>query len=259
MGDYRMATKEIWGVCHLCREEAWLQNSHVWPSFIYKEFVSELSKGGQFADLVEQKLSGEQFMEHWFCKTCEGRFGENATARLCRKFKNQPNDIQDYGEEFFRFVVSISYRVLKFLNNDLPMARLEAKWPAARQWRRYLLGKEVGVKHYTNHVYLISNDLYGFKRQLGGRMIEKPGFVFSQAGPLLIVGQLGPDRLNADDHLIWEKSKVSRLGGKLKPLREWRTGRGYLDTHNITFSFAQILGVHQHQVLESIASFKFKK
>jgi hypothetical protein len=250
-----MATKEVRGVCHLCREEAWLQNSHVWPRFIYKEFVSEQSMGGQFADLTQQRLSGEQFKEHWFCKPCEGRFGEDTTARLCRKFKSRPNDIQDYDEEFFRFVVSISYRVLKFLNNDMPIARLEAKWPAARQWRRYLLGKEVGVKHYTNHVFLISNDLHGFKRQLGGRMLEQPGFVFSQAGPLLIVGQLRPDRLSADDHLVWEKSRINRLGAKLKPLRAWRTGRGYLDTHNITFSFAQILGIHQHQMLESVVSF----
>jgi hypothetical protein len=245
------------GSCHLCTYERELQDSHVWPRFAYKRYASDLKKGGRFADLFKQQLSNEQYTEFWFCKHCEGLFGETAAGVLCDRIDRNPNASQSYDSDFLRFATSISWRTLKFFFKDRSNQSLESEWPGARQWRRYLLGKEVGVKAFSQHTFLISDNPQGFDKMLGGTVFRKLGIVFSQVGPLLFVGHLRPDLLSADEKITWKKSQISRLGATIQPLRAWKLGLSYPAGQNVTVRFAVLLGLHQQEVRKKVASGKW--
>jgi phosphatidylserine/phosphatidylglycerophosphate/cardiolipin synthase-like enzyme len=55
------------GTCHLCGQNARIVNSHVWPSFAYKRYVSDQNKGGQFLDLQKRNPNAQkQYTMPWF-------------------------------------------------------------------------------------------------------------------------------------------------------------------------------------------------
>ena len=57
------------GTCHLCGQRRELVKSHVWPSFAYKRYVSDLKKGGQFFDLQTGNRNAQrQYTQPWFCE-----------------------------------------------------------------------------------------------------------------------------------------------------------------------------------------------
>ena len=242
------------GVCHLCGETRELRDSHIWSKFAYKRYAADQNNGGRFADLFKLRLSNAQYTESWFCDECEQQFGEAAAGRLCANIEKNPNAIQRYDEDLLRFVTSISWRTLKFQYKDRINKSIEGQWSAAKQWRRYLHGDAVGVKSYTQHVWLISNNPHGFDKMLGGIVIEQEGIVLSQIGPLLIAGQLTPERLTERDAIIWRQSQVVRTGGTLVPLRKWQTGNGDPEKQNITLRFAVLLGLHQEHVIRKVAT-----
>ena len=101
-------------------------------------------------------------------------------------------------------------------------------------------------------MFLISNNPHGFDKMLGGVVIEQEAIVLSQIGPLLIAGLLAPERPSSRDVVIWRRSQISRTGGSLTPVREWRTGYGDPKKQNITMRFAVILGLHQREVIKKV-------
>jgi hypothetical protein len=69
-----------------------LEDSHVWSKFAYKRFVANPHKGGQFADLHEQRLTNKQYTRYWFCRACEERLGasESYASQLLTRIDQAP-------------------------------------------------------------------------------------------------------------------------------------------------------------------------
>lgn len=245
----------VTGKCHLCDQTQYLQESHVWPSFGYKRFAADQSKGGRFADLLKQRLSNEQYKRFWFCTACEQNLSatENYAARLCARTGEAPHASQVYDESLLRFVTSISWRTLKFYR-DHSVGRPSAKCEAYSHWKRYLRGSRSGVNPYTQHVFIINDPANIWNKLMGGTVFEEQSLVLSQIGPLLMVGHLDPKSLSVDEQETWRNSKIRRSGGMLAPIDGWVFDRVNAAENNITRAFAGCLLGHQAATVERTVS-----
>jgi hypothetical protein len=113
---------------------------------------------------------------------------------------------------------------------------------ACKKWRAYLRGATDTVGQFTQHLFIVFGDTVEIHKILGGQLHSKQGLVVSRTGPLLIVGILTRDNLNARDRRIWEVSSLQRRGGEITPIQEWHVGK------NITMPLTQILWVEQLMV-----------
>lgn len=243
------------GLCHLCRRPNLLKESHVWSRLAYKRYVTNPGGGGQFVDLHDQRLSNRQYTRYWFCDGCEGILGksENYAARFLDRMALDPKKEHPYDEHLLPFIISISWRSLKFHTpGDHPRA-VEGPWAAARVWRRYLLGKQGGIKSYTQHVFNIIDNPFGLDKMLGGVAPDRSGLVLSQIGPLIMVGILEPEKLTDDERAVWGNSQVRASGGIIKPLMDWqrwRKGTGQVHRHTITRRFTLLLKSFEMAVIK---------
>lgn len=243
------------GLCHLCGEPVILEDSHVWPKLAYKRYATNPGGGGQFVDLHEQEIRNRQYTRDWFCRGCETilQKSEDYAARFLDRMASDPKKEHPYDERLLPFIVSISWRSLKFHTpGDHPRA-VEGQWDAARVWRRYLLGKRGGLGTYTQHVFNIISNPFGLEKMLGGAVPDRSGLVLSQIGPLIMVGILEPGELTPEERAVWGNSQVRASGGVIKPLMDWktwRTGKGQAHRHTITRRFTLLLKSFEMAIIE---------
>jgi hypothetical protein len=242
------------GKCHLCFEQEDLQKSHVWPKFAYKQFVADLRNGGRFVDLHERRLTRRQYKRYWMCRDCEQIIGrtEDYAAKFLRAMQQPPQRDHQYDRRLLPFITSISWRSLKFHTVGEHPRAVEGQWDAAQVWRRYLVGKQGGIKSCTQHVFNIIDNPFGLDKMLGGAIPTRSGLVLSQIGPLIIVGILEPEKLTIEETAVWENSRVRAGGGVIKPLlewRSWRTGKGQAHRHTVTRRFALLLKSFEMSIL----------
>jgi hypothetical protein len=243
------------GLCHLCGKTRLLKDSHVWPRLAYRRFVTNPGGSGQFVDLYEQRISNKQYTRFWFCHDCEQRLGtwENYTARWLDRMARNPKAVHPYDERLLPFLTSISWRSLKFYTPGEHRFAVESHWDAARVWRRHLLGKQLSLRSYTQHVFNIIDNPFGLDKMLGGAPPERTGLVISQTGPLVIVGILEPEKLTEEELPVWGNSKVRSAGGVIKPIMDWKTwrmGKGQAHKHTITRRFTFLLKSLETTVIE---------
>jgi hypothetical protein len=237
--------------CHLCHKARDLCDSHVWPKFAYKRYVSDQTRGGQFVDLTRQRLSNRQYKRPWFCGGkggCEEILGKDETyvAGLCDQIEEDTAGEVVYDERMLRFATSATWRAMKFHYEQLQPRAIESRWEAYSHWKRFLRGSRPGVAPFTQHVFLLSSEECPFKKALGGVVQETAFVVVSQIGPLLFAGLLAPQRLSDEEKRIWKNSQIQREGGIVRPLKAWKLGRGTPETCNVTMMFAAVL-MHQEQ------------
>jgi hypothetical protein len=211
-------------------------------------FISNLSKGGQFAKVSEQdgtEITGRQVTKYLLCDECEGRLSdaETSVSQILRKMENNPTGSHRYDKRFLRFVTSISWRVMQFKLDHLNRGILEHQFPACKYWRHYLRGIRNDVAGYSQHAFLVFDPKTEMHRILRGDIHPEQNLVISQAGPLLIVGRLSKDRQNKADADIWAKTEVNRSSGVLTHLHEWRVG------DNITKGLAALLLQNQRRMI----------
>src|SRR4051794_16421322 len=101
------------GRCRLCDRNGTLCRGHVWPSFAYKRWVSDHSKGGRFADLAKQQEHNTQYARYWFCHECDSsRLGDGEAARFFERLERDPEAEIQYDHSLLKFAVSVSLRTL---------------------------------------------------------------------------------------------------------------------------------------------------
>jgi len=233
-GDAMTATQ----CCRLCRQTAELQDSHIWPKFVYRSFVT--GAAGRFVDLSNEQIHNRQYTRLWYCKKCEGILSrsEDYTARWLRRLMKDSEKPIEYGPVLVEFCTSISMRVLHRHFEECSPPLTPPMHAALRHWRRFLLGKERDVSGFTQHAFLCpglednGNEVQWFKA-LGGVVVRPCNFVLSQIGPLWIVGFLERSHLTAVERTAMQVSQVLLNGGTLSPVTEWRVG------NNITKALAQ--------------------
>jgi ribosomal protein L37AE/L43A len=242
--------------CHLCGKKRVLRQSHIWPAFAYKRYVSDIPKGGRFVDLFTMTIHNRQYKRPWLCDGCEQTFSdsERPIAALCDRLESDPDASQPYDEHLLRFATSVSWRTLKLNYENKENAAIERLWPAAKLWKQYLRGTRAGISPFTQHIYVNNDNPQGLDKMIGGMVFPPLAFVFSQIGPLLIVGLLDSERLSAGEKIVWRRSQIMGAGGTISPLRAWIMGRGDLENQNVTMPFAAFLDIHQRHLGEKAAA-----
>jgi hypothetical protein len=237
------------GNCHLCGQRDELRDSHVWPRFAYKQFVSDLSKGGSFLDLMQQRITNAQYKRSWLCSVCESRFGdwETHAAELCQQIEAQPSAPQRYDERLLPFATSISWRTAKFsteVGGPSHFSR-SVKVPL-RQWKDYLRGKKSGIGPFSQHLFVIVGGDIDWHKALGGEVHYREQVVLSQIGPLFILGLLEANHLTEAERRIWDHSRIAIEGGEVSRVLAWRVGT------ELTISLARLLAAHEHATKQRI-------
>jgi hypothetical protein len=228
--------------CHLCGQPAELVESHVWPKFAYKRYVSDLSKGGSFLDLRKGAISNAQYKRAWFCPTCDNeRLGsvENSAAGFCRTLEAGQSAPVRYDDRFLRFATSVSWRTLKLWMEEQPTRPTESLKRVLRQWKDFLNEKKNDVGPFTQHLFVVFGALVDWHKALGGTVFSREQVVLSQVGPLFIAGLLERNHLNASERRSWDHSKIARSGGQFTPVKAWRVPT------ELTRDFARLLKRHE--------------
>lgn len=234
------------GQCRLCFQNGILQDSHIWPRFAYKDYVSDRNRGGQFVDLAELEVSNTQDQRPWFCWDCEQTIGkaETQVAELVRKVGKAPTQFHAYDFQFARFCASVSLRFVMRHVEDNPSARrlgAETK-DACRHWREFLLGKRRDLRPFSQHAFVFDHPM-GFERSLTGNVIlagpligpqgvpvaqVSTSLTLTQIGPLLVVGLLGRSGMEAGDRRVWDASRVLPEGA-ITRTNTWLVGQTYTE------------------------------
>jgi hypothetical protein len=77
---------------------------------------------------------------------------------------------------------------------------------------------------------------------IGGGVFTAERIVFSQIGPLFIIGLLDRQHLSVADLDVWSHSKLLGEGGTIKPISAWRVGT------ELTLDCARFLARHDSVV-----------
>jgi hypothetical protein len=233
--------------CKLCDRMKAIQESHVWPRFVYKRFVS--GAGGQFLDLTDLTWDSKQVVRPWFCWDCEQQIGksEDRTARLLASLTADPDSPVEYGPWLLRFAVSMSFRISTFFAEERSELQCETVRSAMRRWRRFLLDRERSVGVYTQHAFIPFDKENKLQRAIAGNVWPERGMVFSQVGPLFVVGLYDRKRLSLSDLRAWNEQMI-RGEGRLSPLREWRVGK------NATWDLCHFLASGEADLRERVAA-----
>lgn len=239
------------GQCKLCGQTAELIESHVWPRFAYKNYVSDLDKGGSFFDLKAGRHVNKQYKRFWFCRECDGRrlgHSESYAAELLVRMEKNRAAPFVYDTRLLTFAVSVSLRTaMAYMQEHKEFFNDASLNDACGAWRQYLLGRrKTGVKPYSQHLFVIYGQDVDWHKGMGGYPYSQVGLVLSQVGPLFIAGLLDRKRLSAADLKVWARSELCLGGGVAEPVSEWRIG------YNITETLGRLLHMQQAITIDRV-------
>jgi hypothetical protein len=132
--------------CILCEQIAQLKHSHIIPKFVFKwlkETGSGYLRGGDNFNIRVQDGPAYEML----CAKCEQSFGNEETyfaSRIFYPIVNEEARGFAYDERFFRFVVSVIWRLLKqdFVRSENDQSYLKLLVELETDYRNYLLGKK---------------------------------------------------------------------------------------------------------------------
>jgi len=187
-----------------------------------------VDRGGRFVHLGHSKLDNHPERYFWFCPACDNETlasCERYASELCDSISKSPKAAVDYDERLLKFAVSISWRTAKAWkerNNGKAFTELR---PACRQWKSYLLRNKHRVEPYSQHIFIVHDRVMERHNALGGNVFLNENLVFTQIGPLWILGLLSREGLGLNDIKVWDKSRLRPDGGTIQPIQEWRVGK----------------------------------
>jgi hypothetical protein len=230
------------GICQLCGQHTEIINSHIWPRFAYKRYVSDLKKGGQFLDLQTGNTNAQkQYTLPWFCECCDrdvlGK-NEKYAAEFCDMLEKRPTETHSYDGRFLSFAVSISWRTVKSCWKARGSNGDGSVHTASQRWKDHLRGKKQNLGPFTQHLFIVFDRDASLHKGLGGGVFAAERLVLSQIGPLFIIGLLDRKHIPVADLDVWSHSKLSEEGGTVTPISAWRVGT------EITMDCARFLARH---------------
>ncbi len=145
--------------CRLCGLLKPLQKSHLIPKFVFdwmKETGSGFLRGAERPN-VRQQDGLKDGLLCWDCEQLLGRDENQFAQRVFRPFLKNPKEEIRYDEFFFRFAVSLAWRVL--VNDALRHAVAndgfdEKLCEAELEWQKFLLRKDGLMTYCRFHVFL---------------------------------------------------------------------------------------------------------
>jgi hypothetical protein len=208
------------GECRLCGGHGDLLGGHIWPAFSYKRHVSELEKGGRFADMIKLDWSNNQYKNYWFCPKCDNELLggiEKYGAEFSGQFKEGAVHPYLYNDKLLPFVTSISWRVA-LLSIERDNIELNGEGKAALcKWKDYLGRRGTEIQPYSQHAFVAfdQEEARGLHRGIGGEVYPAEGLVLSHLGPLFMVGWLDKRSLSAEEKTIWARTEICPTEGTI--------------------------------------------
>jgi hypothetical protein len=152
--------------CKLCGRESELQESHIVPKFIYK-YLKNTSPTGKLREGDNINLRKQDGIKlYWLCKECETMFSKWEKYFFEHIFSPLQKDVIpiNYDDQFLKFCVSISWRVLKyhleqgFLDHFSNNIKIKMDG-ALKEWKKCLLGEINNPGIYEQHFYNFTGTL----------------------------------------------------------------------------------------------------
>lgn len=226
--------------CHLCRKHETSENSHIIPKLVYR-WLKKTSPTGFFrqsSNPNQRKQDGPKM--ELLCPSCEDKFSKLETLfsnKIFQPAQRQEDPIYPivYEEWFHRFAVSVSWRVLTFLQQDgPPKIKFDHEGKIIETlelWRKYLNEEsdDIGehVQHFVNLSTVVSSstveDLLDFNIYIHRSVdfdtmhSEKEAYVISKLGKVALIGTI----FNTNSHTKWSGTLIEKDGGTLSPKDLW--------------------------------------
>ena len=150
----------MFATCLLCSEPRELKASHVIPAFVFR-WLRETSGTGHLR-FNQQPNRREQDgpTRAWLCEACEGdlgRFESEFARRIFHPYVGNENTRFLYGPWLLKFAASVSWRVLKYFEQEDGLKDFDPTAKAAIQsanltWRRFLRGEEPHPGRHEQHI-----------------------------------------------------------------------------------------------------------
>lgn len=221
------------GICRLCKKSDVLCVSHVIPRFIY-EYLKNTSPTGKlrFGTKIDKRVQ-DGLKLHWLCKPCEQKFStwENY-------FKNKiflpltiNTDKVDYDQNFLKFCVSISWRVLNYFmenkNLDADVLLTTKAQTCLNQWCDFIFDRTETPREHEQHFYNFSGEFQGLEASSSSVNIHRylqrsidigvsthgsVAYVYTLIPNFLLIGYI-----RCLDKRKWRDSRVAVKGGTLQP------------------------------------------
>lgn len=147
--------------CRLCGTTSELQSSHIIPRFVIK-WMKKTGPTPFLRKAVDPNTRIQDYHEELLCKDCEQIFSEFEGKFAAHVFyphvRGDSNEFE-YGEWLYRFVLSVSWRLLV---SDLAVwheyeeRKKEAITEREETWRQILLGeKSISEDPSTHHIFFL--------------------------------------------------------------------------------------------------------
>jgi hypothetical protein len=255
--------------CRLCRLNAELQESHIVPAFVYRWQKRTSSTGYlRFGRQVNRRVQ-DGTKPTFLCQECERRLNVSETQFANDFFTPFHEDAQttfEYGEWLARFCVSISWRVLSYMQEVFPETRFDARHGTDAQkamsiWADFLLGNRSDLDCFEQHLVPLGEiaDADGglpanFQRYLM-RAVEMDrlwgddsAFTFAKLGRVVLIGFICEPEAR-----LWKGSKVDTASGILAPcqleLPDWLL-RGLIERANRLAELQSQISPTQHAIID---------
>ena len=217
------------GTCRLCRQHRALARSHILPQFV-GDWIKRTGVTGRLrlSDAPNRPVQDPAW-RHWLCEECEARFSADESEVNNRVFSRLHDDHVDryrYGPAFYRFCVSVCWRVLHLVVEEDRLAGCaefnDHMRRADDMWRAYLNGERRDPGPYDFHALPLDRVVAGnlgesgaalnrfILRSVGMRPVctDTRCAVVAKMARLLVVGTI------VDPHRgEWRGTKLHRGGG----------------------------------------------
>lgn len=221
--------------CRLCHLDAELQDSHIVPAFVYRWQKNTSSTGYlRFGRQVNRRVQ-DGIKPKLLCQKCEiclnvweTQFANN----FFMPFHEDTHTNFEYEEWMAKFCVSISWRVLSYMQEFFPESRFNARHGKGSQraisvWEDFLLGKRSDLDCFEQHLVPLGEIAEtdgclpaNFQRYLMRAVeIERlwgndSAFTFAKLGRVILIGFIYEPQVS-----LWKGTKVNTEKGIIAPCR----------------------------------------
>lgn len=219
--------------CALCQKDKPLRTSHILPKFVFKWLKKTSATGHiRFADAPNKRVQ-DGLKLPFLCSACEAKLNKFETE-FSKKLFHPWGDISGqkivYEEWLLRFCVSISWRVLKYAQDNLDLSHLSAEQQnkaqnACTRWAGFLNNDFPHPGVFENHILpfdgVVSHTIKSAPKNLNRYLLRAveidvaadtdEAFTFAKLGSFMIFGFI--ERPTSK----WQGSKVQLKSGVIKP------------------------------------------
>ncbi|HBD7399452.1 hypothetical protein [Legionella longbeachae] len=222
------------GVCRLCNRQEELKESHIVPKLIFRWLkITSATKYLRFGNEINRREQ-DGLKLYWLCNDCEKKFSKMETYfsnTIFRPLRHQDQVV--YNNNFLKFAVSLSWRVLKYFQelgglDKFDRKIINASAQALLSWENFLFDREKNPSKYEQHFYNFigqlepghSNIPVNIHRYLQ-RSVEidvmsnsNIAFVYTKLPGLLLIGYI-----NLSDSKPWRNTRICVHNGRIMSMK----------------------------------------